>query len=78
MKKFEFYAPTEIIFGPDTESRTGEMAKLYGANKVFVVYGGRSAKKSGLIDRVEKSIQDAGMTCMTSGGVVPNPLLSSP
>ena len=77
MKKFEFYAPTEIIFGQDTECRTGEMAKLYGANKVFVVYGGQSAKKSGLIDRVEKSIQDAGLACMMSGGVVPNPLLST-
>lgn len=77
MKKFEFYAPTEIIFGPDTERRTGEMAKLYGAQRVFIVYGGTSAKKSGLLDRVEQSIKSEGLVCISSGGVVPNPLLST-
>ena len=77
MKKFEFYAPTEIVFGPDTESRAGEMAKLHGATRVFIVYGSASAVKSGLIERVEESMKDAGIAYLSSGGVVPNPLLST-
>ncbi len=76
MRKFEYYAPTEIVFGPGEENRAGELAKKYGASKVFIVYGGGSAVKSGLIGRVEESLRSSGIEVKSMGGVVPNPLLS--
>ncbi len=77
MQKFEYYAPTRIVFGEDTEKRAGELAREYGASRVFVIYGGGSAKKSGLLDTVEASLKDAGLASFCSGGVVPNPRLST-
>jgi len=76
MQKFEYYSPTRIVFGKDTEKRAGELAGSFGAQRVFVIYGGQSAIKSGLIDRVRKSILEAGLKETEMGGVVPNPLLS--
>lgn len=52
MVNFEYYAPTQVVFGKDTELQTGKLVKEYGASKVLVHYGGSSAKKSGLLDRV--------------------------
>ncbi len=76
MQKFEYYVPTKVVFGKDTENQTGEQCKAFGASRVLIVYGGQSAIKSGLIDRVEKSIKSEGLACEKIGGVVPNPLLS--
>jgi len=77
MLKFDYYAPTRIVFGEDTENRTGELIRALGASRVFVVYGGHSAEKSGLIDRIRKNITDAGLEEKVMGGVVPNPVLST-
>ena len=30
MDNFQFYSPTEFVFGRDTESKAGEMVKKYG------------------------------------------------
>ena len=76
MQNFEYYAPTRVVFGEDTEKEAGRLAKEYGATKVFVVYGGGSAEKSGLIDRVAKSVTDAGLACETFGCAKPNPTLA--
>lgn len=50
--------------------------KSYGATKVLVLYGGGSVKRSGLLDRVEQALTDAGVSYVAFGGVHPNPLLS--
>ena len=76
MQDFQYYAPTKVVFGRNTESKAGELIKSYGANKVLVVYGGGSARRSGLLDRVEKSLSDAGLEYTLLGGVKPNPRLS--
>lgn len=76
MNNFEFYAPTRVIFGRDTEMRTGELVKAYGGTKVLIHYGGKSAVRSGLIDRVKASLDEAGIFHVELGGVVPNPHLS--
>lgn len=73
MNNFTFYSPTEFVFGKDTESQAGSLCKQYGASKVLVVYGGKSAIKSGLLDRVLDSIKAEGITAITLGGVQPNP-----
>lgn len=76
MHNFTFYAPTKVVFGRGTEAQAGALAKSYGAHKVLLHYGGKSALKSGLVDRVKASLTAAGLDFVELGGVVPNPLLS--
>ena len=73
MENFTFYSPTFFVFGKDTENQTGEYVKRFGGSKVLIHYGGKSAKASGLLDRVEKSLADAGIAYISLGGVKPNP-----
>ncbi len=73
MDNFKFYSPTEFVFGKDTENQCGELIKKYGGTKVLVHYGSNSAKKSGLLERVTKSLENSGIEYVTLGGVKPNP-----
>lgn len=75
MHAFEFYQPTAIVFGPGTEAQAGPKAAQLGARRVLVVYGGQSAKASGLLSRVLSSLDGAGLTHDTFGGIHPNPRL---
>ena len=77
MQKFVYYAPTEIVFGKDAELKTAELVKKHGGSRVLVIYGGKSAVKSGLIDRVMKALEEGGIEAKATGGVVPNPLVST-
>ena len=77
MQKFTYYAPTEIVFGPGTEARTAELVKKYGGSRVLLIYGGKSAERSGLLGRVKENLKAAGLEVLAVGGVVPNPLLST-
>ena len=56
MDQFIQYTPTEVVFGKETENQAGAEVKKWGGTKVLVVYGGGSAKRSGLLDRVEASL----------------------
>ena len=76
MHGFTQYTPTRIIFGKETQKQAGELAKSLKASKVFVVYGGGSVVRSGLLDEVTASLEEAGLEYMTVGGVKPNPRLS--
>ena len=75
MHAFEFSIPTQIVFGPGTEARTGELAAGLGASRVLLVCGGQSARRSGLLDRVEQSLTQAGLICRVFAGIHPNPRL---
>ncbi len=77
MQKFTYYAPTEIVFGPAAEDRTAELVKKYGGSRVLLIYGGKSAEKSGLLGRVKENLKAAGIEVLALGGVVPNPLVST-
>jgi alcohol dehydrogenase YqhD (iron-dependent ADH family) len=77
MRKFEYCSPTRIVFGSGAENETGRLARDCGAHRAFIVYGGGSAVKSGLIAKVEKSLASAGIEYEAMGGVVPNPVLST-
>ena len=72
---FEYYTPTRVIFGKNTEERAGELVREYGGTKVLVHFGGKSALKSGLIERIGKALDAAGLEYWELGGVVPNPHL---
>jgi alcohol dehydrogenase YqhD (iron-dependent ADH family) len=76
MNNFVFNSSTRVIFGKGVENNVGEEIKSWGGTKVLVHYGSESARKSGLLDRVEKSLKDAGLSYVLLGGVVPNPLIS--
>ena len=73
---FTYYAPTRVVFGKGTEAQTGTLVKEQGCKKVLLHYGSGSARKSGLLGRIEKSLEEAGIAYVSLGGVVPNPRLS--
>ena len=76
MKDFNFYAPTRVVFGRNAEKQIGQLVKANGGHKVLIHYGGGSAERSGLLGVVRQQLQDAGISFVELGGVVPNPLLS--
>lgn len=76
MQSFEYHCPTEIIFGRGTEERVAEKIRQYGGHRVFVVYGGGSVIKNGLLARVERVMTAGGLAFRVLGGVQPNPRLS--
>ena len=76
MKDFNFYAPTRVVFGRESEAKLPELIKQYGGTKVLIHYGGGSARRYGLLDRVEQMLHEADIDFVELGGVVPNPLLS--
>ena len=52
MKDFVYYAPTEVVFSKESEEKVAPLVKRYHGRKVLVHYGGSSAKKSGLLDKI--------------------------
>ena len=76
MADFTFYAPTQIVFGRGGENQTGSLVKAQNGKKVLLHYGGGSARRSGLLDRIRASLTAAGIAYTELGGVVPNPRLS--
>jgi alcohol dehydrogenase YqhD (iron-dependent ADH family) len=76
MKDFSFYAPTEVVFGRESEEKVAQLVKKYGGSRVLVHYGGQSAKRSGLLDKVCGLLAKDGIEYVELGGVVPNPRLS--
>ena len=72
---FTYYTPTKVVFGKGAEEKAGSLIREYGGSRVLIHYGGASAVKSGLIDRVKASLDEAGIFHIELGGVVPNPHL---
>lgn len=72
---FEYYSPTKVIFGKGAERKIGSTLRDLGAHSVMLVYGGGSAKRSGLLDIVKNSLTGEGISVTELGGVVPNPRL---
>ena len=73
MFNFDFYNPTHIVFGKD---RLGELDTLVPKDaKVLITYGGGSAVRSGLIDRIVKALGDRKVEQF--GGIEPNPSLET-
>ena len=76
MKDFMYYAPTEVVFGRESEEQVAQLVKKYGGHRVLVHYGGQSAKRSGLLDKICRLLDEGGVPHTELGGVVPNPRLS--
>ena len=76
MLNFEYALPTRILFGRGMENRVGEEIRKQNGSKVLLHYGGESAVKSGLLDRVCRCLEASGLSYVLAGGVQPNPRLS--
>ncbi len=76
MLNFTYYTPTKVLFGKNAEAKTGELIKEQKAKRVLIHYGSSSAKASGLLARIQGSLEEAGLEYVLLGGVVPNPRLS--
>ncbi len=76
MFQFTYYTPTMVVFGRGAEEQTGALVKAQGCKKVLIHYGGGSAVRSGLLERIKDSLTRAGVAHIELGGVVPNPRLS--
>ncbi len=73
MENFNFYSPTEFIFGTERENECGKYIKKFGGKKVLIHYGSGSVIRSGLLDRVKKSLESEQIAYVELGGVKPNP-----
>ena len=73
MNNFTFFSPTYFVFGKDEENNAGKYVKRFGGSKVLIHYGGGSVVRSGLLERVRKSLQEQGIASVELGGVKPNP-----
>ena len=73
---FEYYTPTRILFGRHIENQVADWVTYYGGKRILLHYGGKSALRSGLIARVKKELDKAGLFHVELGGVVSNPKLS--
>lgn len=61
MNDFVFQSPTRFVFGKSAIERTGEEVAALGSKRVLLVYGGGSARRTGLLSRVEDSLAKAGV-----------------
>ena len=75
MLDFTFRNPTQLVFGRNALEGLGERAKAW-SDRVLVIYGGKSAVRSGLIARVHGALDAAGVKHWDLPGVQPNPVIS--
>ncbi|MCD8397233.1 MAG: iron-containing alcohol dehydrogenase [Lachnospiraceae bacterium] len=73
---FDYFTPTKVVFGKGAEAKTGELVKEQGGHKVLIHYGSGSVVRTGLLDKICHSLEEAGISYVLLGGVVPNPRLS--
>lgn len=74
MNNFSLCTPTNYIFGRGVECKAAEECVAAGWKHILIVYGGQSARRSGLLDRVKTSLTEAGSeTIVELGGIKPNP-----
>ena len=74
-QNFNFYSPTEVVFGKETHKKTGAYVKKYGGTRVLLVYGSQRIVKDGLMDEITSQFKAEGLAFEVLGGVVPNPQL---
>ena len=76
MFSFNYFTPTKVVFGRNTERKVAELIKEFGGQKVLIHYGGGSVIRSGLLGRVTDTLDAAQIPYVMLGGAVPNPRLS--
>lgn len=74
MKNFEYYVPTDILFGKGQEEMLAEKLKAYG-HKILMTYGGGSIKHNGIYDKIKRILKD--FEIFELSGVEPNPRITT-
>ena len=74
--EFQYNLPVNLIFGRGKSSSIGEVAAKYG-NKILVVTGTGSTKRSGLLDRTVLCLKQAGVESEVFDKVTQNPLTTT-
>lgn len=74
MNNFVFFPATKYVFGKGVENKVADQLKSFEMKKPLLVYGKGSVVRSGLLDRVKKSLEEAGIPYAELGGVQPNPV----
>ena len=70
MKNFDYFAPTEIIFGCGRVKEIGHYAKRYG-RRAILVSGAKST--TALVERVTSLLREVDIESVHYNGVTPNP-----
>jgi NADP-dependent alcohol dehydrogenase len=69
MNSFDFYNPTQIVFGKDTVAKIDSL--IPEPSRVLVLYGGSSAERSGTLAEVRRALGEREI--YEFGGIEPNP-----
>lgn len=72
MKTFNYFAPTEMVFGCGCVAQVGEIALRYGTKAMLVTSPAFPAVEA-LYASVKESLQTAGVAVVHFDGVIPNP-----
>lgn len=72
MLNFDYQNATRIVFGRDTHLSIGTLLRPY-CKKALLHYGGGSIRRTGLYERITRSLSEAGVQYVELGGVQPNP-----
>ena len=75
MDNFIYYTPTKIYFGKGEENKVAKIIKEYNPSKIMLVFGSGSIKRNGLLDKVEKLLNEEDLKYIEFGGAIPNPTL---
>lgn len=73
MLNFNYNNPTNYVFGPGEHKNIGRLLRPFVQGRILLHYGGGSVIRSGLLDTVRQSLDEAGITYTELGGVKPNP-----
>lgn len=73
MLNFNYNNPTNYVFGPGEHKNIGRLLRPYVQGRILLHYGGGSVIRSGLLDTVRQSLDEAGIPYTELGGVKPNP-----
>lgn len=76
MQNFIYSIPTTVYFGRGQVSNLGSLASQFG-DRVLLVYGGGSIKRTGVYDQVVSSLKESGIEIGELPGVEPNPKIGS-
>lgn len=76
MLDFNFQVPTRVLFGKNKIEKLGKEIRK-SAQRILLVYGGGSIKRSGLYDTVINILHDEKIDFYELPGVQPNPRIAS-
>jgi alcohol dehydrogenase len=69
---FTISAKSAVLFGEHASDQVGDKAKALGCTKVICIYD-EGVKDAGITDSIVKNLENAGLTVVQYGGVLPDP-----